>query len=496
MSRFFVFSFSFCVALCVAAPSYAQTTSTTPAVVPTILRMGDGRFYHPASGLIGNSREDLLARIEAALHPVATPVEPVLTPPPTFPPPHPSSSDQAPRVVLAARRGRSLLLADVVTMRILKTKPSSFKEVVLAVWNSNTDEVRLVPIKTDGRSVEVVSSDLVIRLRGGHGYDTDYAVVPPENIVVGVRYPMIQEVKARKKATYHLRDFVYAPYGASVHTNEVVRWGKVVLDQMVDRALADIRSKGVKSKAFSGRFLADVADPVALKSIMAIEHLDHGSVGRGADDRLALFYVELGLNEDAAFHQDVSSAGAQGLLQFIPSTYGSMVKHWPGLGLIQDFGEGMANPLNAIKAQVAYLDEVWSDLPAEAKDSRITSPDNMRAYLVAAYNTGGVRVRRAIHRFGEAWDRDYRKEWDELDAKQTGLASEIHQLKKKLKTEKQPKMKKKWTLELERSRRRYADATDELETLDHSRLKAETLGYLLKYHLVAPRMKFSEVALR
>ena len=65
--------------------------------------------------------------------------------------------------------------------------------------------------------------------------------------------------------------------------------------------------------------------------------------------------MKLAANEDSAFDAAISSAGAAGLVQFIPSTYALMVKKRPDLGLIPDFREGMANHRNAVKAQVASL---------------------------------------------------------------------------------------------------------------------------------------------
>jgi hypothetical protein len=263
----------------------------------------------------------------------------------------------------------------------------------------------------------------------------------------------------------------------------------VVLDRLVQDALQDIRSKNIPSKAFPGKLLADVADPVVFKSIMAIEHMDHASVRSGADDRLDLFYLELGLNEQNAFHQEISSAGANGLLQFIPSTYAAVVRQWPSLNLIKDFHEGTGHLPNALKAQIAYLDGVWFDLPVQARDPYVTSPESMRAYLIAAYNTGGIRVRRAITRFGAAWDGNYRADWEKLDAKQTELAIAINRLKKKVAAEKVASKKKTLQAELATTQKKHTQVTAELEALDRSRLKAETLGYLQKYRLIAPRMK-------
>lgn len=465
--------------------SHAQTTSTASASEPLILHMSDGRFYHPASGLIASSREALLESIERRSAPSST-IPAIEEAPPRL--------DAAPPVVQAARRAKTMLLADQKLVQTLKKQPSDWREVTLAVWNSSSNDVQLVMIEKKGTSIRNVSSNMQVSVRGGSGYDTDYAVLPAGHVVVGVRYPIVETIKQKKTTTYRVHEMVYVPYGQSVHTDQVVRWGKITLDRLVATALEDAHTKRVMSKAFPGRLLADAADPVALKSIMAIEHLDHASVGRGADDRLELFYVELALNEGDAFHQDISSAGANGLLQFIPATYASVVKRWPELSLTQDFHAGTGDLTNAIKAEIAYLDDVWSDLPPQARDPKITSPETMRAYLIAAYNTGGVRVRRAINRFGEAWDKSHRPEWDRLDAKQTELAMAVHSLKKKLKTEKLASTKKKLTRELATTQANYEQITADLEALDRSRLKAETISYLLKYRLVAPRMKLTQVA--
>lgn len=472
----------------------AETSSTTNITEPVILRMADGRFYHPGTGTIAFSQEELRRLISPA--PIApAPPESLIpvSPPPVYTSPIPST-DEVPRVVVAARRALALLEPTTQPKRVVKQKPSDWRQVSAVIWDSATDELQVISFEKNGTNVRNLPAGVNLTVRGGLGYDTDYAITPEQKMVVAVRYPGIDQVRHGKTVQYQLRDIVYVPYSKTVHTDEVVSWGKVVLDRLVVHALDEIRAKGVKSRAFPEKLLADAADPVALKSIMAIEHLDHRSVGRGADDRLELFYVELALNEGGAFRHDVSSAGANGLLQFIPSTYASMVKRWPALNLIADFHAGTANLANAIKAQIAYLDDVWSDLPAQAKDAKVTSPEQMRAYLIAAYNTGGVRVRRAINAWGSAWDQDYRKEWEKLDAKQTELGMAIFRLKKKVAAEKGSSAKKKLNAELVKVRAQHVKVTEELEALDRSRLKAETLGYLYKYRLVAPRMKKSEIA--
>ncbi len=472
---------------------HAQSSET--ALPPLILRTSNGTFTDIRSGLSAATEAELLARLAGTPisepTPVVEPSVPISPPATSVDPTVPAflNGIAAPRVISAVRRAHALLEAGREPVRTVKQKPSDWRVVTLALWDKNSDQIRLISLEKNGTSLRNVPSDLQIHVRGGSGYDTDYAVTPAQNVVVGVRYPLWQATVEKKVTVYTLRQMVYVPYSKSLHTQEVIDWGKVVLDRLVQDALQDIRTKNIPSKAFSGKLLADVADPVALKSIMAIEHMDHGSVRSGADDRLDLFYLELGLNEQNAFHQEISSAGANGLLQFIPSTYAAVVKQWPSLNLIKDFHEGTGNLPNALKAQIAYLDGVWFDLPPQARDPYLTSPEFMRAYLIAAYNTGGIRVRRAIARFGAAWDGNYRADWEKLDAKQTELAIAINRLKKKVTAEKQATKKKTLQSELATTQKKHAQVTEELEALDRSRLKAETLGYLQKYRLIAPRMK-------
>lgn len=473
----------------------AQAQSSESVLPPLILRTSNGSYTDIRSGLSAATEAELLARLAGAPLPEPTPV-----PAPSIPTPSPASPVDpavpaflngiaAPRVISAVRRAHVLLEAGREPVRSVKQKPTDWRTVTLALWDKDSDQIRLISLEKNGSSLRNVPSDLQIQVRGGSGYDTDYAVVPAQNVVVGVRYPLWQTVVEKKVTVYTLRQMIYVPYSKSLHTQEVIDWGKVVLDRLVQDALQDIRAKNIPSKAFPGKLLADVADPVALKSIMAIEHMDHGSVRSGADDRLDLFYLELGLNEQNAFHQEISSAGANGLLQFIPSTYAAVVRQWPSLNLIKDFHEGTGNLPNALKAQIAYLDGVWFDLPSQARDPYVTSPESMRAYLIAAYNTGGIRVRRAITKFGAAWDGNYRADWEALDNKQTDLAIAINRLKKKITAEKQASKKKTMQAELATTQKKHAQVTAELEALDRSRLKLETLGYLQKYRLIAPRMK-------
>jgi hypothetical protein len=222
--------------------------------------------------------------------------------------------------------------------------------------------------------------------------------------VVGVRYPIFRNVTvSAKKPRYQLEDVVYVPYSAKLHTPEMVAWGKETLDANVLKAYADYRALGLRSRAFPDRLLVDVVTPEQLEAIAIIEHLSEGSL-LGANGRLAMesVYVVLGANQDDAYAYSRSSAGAKGLFQFIPSTYKLMAAR-KELKLDPDFETGMATPVNAIKAAVAYLDAELAGMPLAVKDLFAVDRDRVIEYLAAAYNGGGTRIRRAVAMWGDAW---------------------------------------------------------------------------------------------
>jgi hypothetical protein len=95
------------------------------------------------------------------------------------------------------------------------------------------------------------------------------------------------------------------------------------------------------------------------------------------------------------------------MAQFIPSTYNTLVKSRPGLGLIKDFKAGMGDHHNALKAEVAYLDECLADMPRSVRDSVRVNPLAAATVMAASYNGGSVRVRKAIANWGEDWDQSH-----------------------------------------------------------------------------------------
>ena len=85
-----------------------------------------------------------------------------------------------------------------------------------------------------------------------------------------------------------------------------------------------------------------------------VEHVDHLRFRKEShpniyNDIFALY----ALNEGQTYRYSVSSAGAGGMVQMIPSTYRMMRSRYYNVGLMPDFVEGMRNHVNASTGDAA-----------------------------------------------------------------------------------------------------------------------------------------------
>jgi len=312
--------------------------------------------------------------------------------------------------------------------------------------------------------------------------------------VVAVRYPVFKDVTVKKKQPrYQLQDVVYTPYSDALHTPETVALGQETLRANIAEAEGALRAGNVMSRAFPDRSVADVIDPKLLEAIAVIEHLGESSLlGTNAQTAADSFYVVVAANQDDAYAYSRSSAGARGLVQFIPSTYALMVKR-PELGLIRDFDAGMADPVNAIKAQIAYLDSELASMPLAVKDLYAVDPSRVDEYLAAAYNGGGARVRKAIAAFGDDWSADPTDRKAVLQKRFDALFYEATVLKKKILAEDDPAVWKPMQKRLNASRAERAQVQAKIDALKASSLHQETAVYVQKLRAVLKMLRPPEL---
>ncbi len=400
------------IALCClvvsAFPAVALAAEGDASLPAGIFRMADGTYYQPSTGLHAPTLQELAPGTPAATSSTSTP-------------PTTSTSEEPPYVLptpldpfplkSAIRRGRDLLQAAVDADTPAKPRTSTVepddRHITLAIWDPATDDIRtwsgmkrgtkLVPDKGQADDVRVSSSN---------GINSEFRA--KGGIVVAIRYPIYAETAAstKKHKRYEVQDEVYTPFSADLRTPEMIAYGKAWLAQQVTNVFDMLRLHGVPSRSMPTKRVADVIDPELTELIMAIEHIDQGVNGQRAKSSLERFYVTVAANEGDAYDFSRSKVGALGIAQFMPKTY-AFVSSFPGLGLNKDFVTAMRTPAHAITAEVAYLDYLLAQLPKGTAAQLADHPDLVHEYIAASYNGGSARVKKAM----AAWE-------ENLDAKE------------------------------------------------------------------------------
>lgn len=195
--------------------------------------------------------------------------------------------------------------------------------------------------------------------------------------------------------------FLETAYYTSAHpalvSAEVSKAGQLYLRTVFETALKKLRERG---KFISPQVIS------AAEDLAVIEHVDHFrflNESRPAlyNEILALF----ALNEGNTYRYAVSSAGAGGVAQMIPSTYRMVRTMHPTVPLTPDFVVGMRDHINAAQAMLLYMQDTWNDLSAsETITAALESGIATDAELMAAgYNSNPARLAGYIKRGGANW---------------------------------------------------------------------------------------------
>lgn len=338
----------------------------------------------------------------SAIEATEPPAEPVVTPEP----PAPLTMSEA------IAKGRAMLQAAVAERNAARKSPTypvanrNSANVTLAVWDRDDDTFALVDFRKSGDElVHTGGPALPVRVSLSAKINSVY-VLPPETnaLVVGVIYPNVINVGTTRAPKWAASETVVTPYQSVFYTPEMLSAGSDYLSFLIQDAYDELDAKGIMSRAFPDKPLTEIVDPYLVKSIAIIEHSGVYDLTKPDDQDKAIgrFLVRLAINGESAFGGAISTAGAAGMVQFIPSTYKLMVDRRPDLALIPDFRTGMANHQNAVKAQVAYLDMDLANM-AMAKTAYVTDKSKAAEFLAASYNGGQTRVRRAFNAYGSNW---------------------------------------------------------------------------------------------
>jgi len=293
------------------------------------------------------------------------------------------------RVKIGRRKYKTVPIIDVIG-----------REMAVAIADAE-DKIHIVRCIKRERGLETVTPGVVLNLRRDNGFNSDIAVVTPANgMVLAVKYPLLNEHN-RFGTGEAMRPILYTPFSGEINTAKTVKEGNKVLDEFVDKAYDKLKEKDVLSHAFPGEKITKVIPKDVLKTLMLNEHIDPSEFkSAGLASSLAeRVLVIIGTNKETAYAYTISPAGAFGLVQMIPSTYRLMLSKYPTAQLNPNFGLGMADPINAVMAQVLLCDSDWQainevhPLPAE----------KVGPYLAAAYNGGVGHVLTLLRRNNTDW---------------------------------------------------------------------------------------------
>jgi hypothetical protein len=281
------------------------------------------------------------------------------------------------------------------------SSPMAGESVRIAFNDSKTDKVDYVVISKDAflsvKDEKLAASEAgnTVRIRTirGNGVNTPIVIIDERgetHLPLLVQYPVVREGR-------YLETAYYMSTHPGLVTPEVVGAGRLYVHNVIEIAREKLKDHGITVSPK----IADIAERLA-----TVEHVDHLRFrtephSRIFDDIFTLY----ALNEGQTYRYSVSSAGAGGMVQMIPSTY-RMVRSWhPNVPLMPDFVEGMRNHVNAAQAMLLYMNRTWTDLVASptvanAFSNGVASQEQLMA---AGYNSNPARIAGYINRGGENW---------------------------------------------------------------------------------------------
>jgi|GEM_PF-1465664 len=277
------------------------------------------------------------------------------------------------------------------------------REMAIAVLDADGKIKIARAIKRDP-GFEVLTPGFILSMRRENGINSDIACVEPANgKVVAVKYP-VQNEGNRFGGGDAVIEAIYTPYSAEIMTEEVIKRGIEVQNGFIEKAYSQLRDRGVLSRAFPGQRIVDVIPKDVLRVLLLNEHIDPGEFkSAGLTKPLAeRVLTVIATNRDKAYAYSVSSAGARGLVQMIPSTYALLLNKYSAAGLKSSFASAMGDPVNAVMAQVLLCDSDWESIRART-DLRA---DRVGPYLAAAYNGGVGRVLTLLAHENNDWMED------------------------------------------------------------------------------------------
>lgn len=280
------------------------------------------------------------------------------------------------------------------------TKELKSLDVVLAISRDGDKDFTIVEAVGSGPSLCVSKTAgfetvcYVSKLGKTNGVNTEFEIKKPAGYKVYAIRRVVNDPGGRKEV-------VYTPYSDRLNTSEVRRAGMTYVSSVIDKALHELRARGVKSRIDPHRLVADLAPKEVIRRLVLIEHIDEDRFRREDFPRLVKeVYTTYGLNQGLAYNYAVSSAKARGMFQIIPKTYASMRATYPDANLKSDFVAGTKDHVNAAMAAILLADHDVSLIPKVMRPS-VLAGSGPGDYIASSYNGGPSRPIRILKTGGD-----------------------------------------------------------------------------------------------
>jgi len=237
------------------------------------------------------------------------------------------------------------------------------------------------------------SKSLKIKIVRPNGVNTPIIISDYTN---KVHLPLMVQYPVERNGTYYETAYYMSTHPGLV-TPEVVNAGKLYVRNTIDIAREKLRQKGL----FIAPNIADMAERLSI-----VEHVDHYRFRTEYHPNIYNdIFTLYALNEGQTYRYSVSSAGAGGMVQMIPSTYAMVRNRYYSAGLMPDFVEGMRNHVNASQAMLLYMQMTYNDLVAnQTVFNAIQTGIATEAELMSAgYNSNPAKLAGYIRRGGANW---------------------------------------------------------------------------------------------
>lgn len=287
-------------------------------------------------------------------------------------------------------------------LTIASVEPVVFTSIIrVAFYDWSAKQIDYITVTKDqflmpGVDTPAISSNgkqVTLRTIRANGVNTPVAVTDANG---QAQLPLLVQYPRENNGVYAETAYYISTHPGLV-TPEVVNAGQFYVRNTIELARERLRDQGITIQPK----VADIAERLA-----TVEHVDHLRFRTEYHPNIYNdIFTLYALNEGQTYRYSVSSAGAGGMVQMIPSTYRMVRSLYPNVNLMPDFVEGMRNHVNATQAMLLYMQMTWNDLIASPTVSNAlqTGIATQEQLMAAGYNSNPAKLAGYINRGGENW---------------------------------------------------------------------------------------------